>query len=365
MKRLLLSTLVILPTLTGAALAQSGPPGMPALTRPISQPVETSAPARNGGALSLGAPKAAPTSETRPTTTRVDTSASTRSTATPVPAGLASAALDQPMTLPGEPVGAAMELADSVGYQRSTIGVTSAPMRPAPSTLSIKSGRNEMVQVARNHLNRFVTPFRNPEVRTTAAVTTTKVEGSIVYVATASHEPVSVFIIDGDSPVNAFSLTLMPRDVPAVSVSLQMDGPLAMQMASAAEGPSFETADDFVSGLRETFRALAQGEVPSGFGMRPVDPRAPGMPECVLPGLQATPAQEISSGSVVIIVSKLTNRSGIPQSVDESRCASDRTLAVAAWPHVELLPGQSTELFIALRRSAAPAGNARPSVLSY
>lgn len=233
--------------------------------------------------------------------------------------------------------------------------------------LSVKPGRNQVVQVSRNQLNRFVTPFAHPVIKTTSTTTTSKVEGQIAYVATSSNEPVGIFIVDEDNPVNAISLTLMPRDIQPVSVNLQLEEyaftPAAMgNPAAAGFGPDGGT-DSFVSMLRETFRAIASGEVPRGYGIKRTPSRNSNMPECLMPGLAITPAQEISNGQMIIVVSKVTNRTAIPQTVDEQSCATDQVLAVAAWPYVDLAPGQSTELYVALRRSAPPSHQARPSVL--
>lgn len=243
------------------------------------------------------------------------------------------------------------------------------PVVPPPALqgngteLTIHPGRTEMVQIARNHLNRFVTPFARPEVQSSAQATSTKVEGSVVYVATASPEPIGIFIVDGDNPANAFSMTLMPRETPPVSMNLRLAAYAAAPATSSQSMASSDTSSSYVAELRETFRALASGEIPKGYGMRTIAGQRTDMPDCVMPGLQAVPAQEIAGGEIVVIVSRLTNVSGVPQDVNESRCASDRVLAVAAWPHVALLPGQSTELYIAVRRAAPPAANSRPSVL--
>jgi len=51
---------------------------------------------------------------------------------------------------------------------------------------------------------------------------------------------------------------------------------------------------------------------------------------------------------------------------DERSCATgkDEVLAVAAWPKVVLRPGESTELYVAVRRSAEQAATLRPSLLN-
>lgn len=347
-----------------SAAAQSGPPGMAALTRPVGQTQVVDRPAvqSTGGALALGAGPAA-AAPRRAETQMVDTAKRVPE----VPRALAAAALPAHGSEVDTSIGAAEDLVGDVAMQRSNLSTGApslGPLRPTPSEITVKPGRNEMIQVGRGHLNRLVTPFGAPDVKTAADKTRTtfEVEGSIVYVATTETQPIGFIITDLANPANAMTVTLVPRDVPAVSVALRMDE-VAAPLASGGLGVG-GGQDDFVASLRETFRQLALGEVPAGFGMKRTTAGNPLMPECLMPGLAVTPAQEITGSAITILVAKLTNRNRIPLSVDEMSCASDRVLAVAAWPSVELMPGQSTELYIALRREAPPAINARPSVLN-
>lgn len=362
MKKELLAAAAALLVVSSAA-AQSGPPGMPALTRPVGQTQELDrATVQKGGALALGSgpSTAAPK---RAETQMVDTAKKVPE----VPRALASAALPSHGADLDTNIGAAEDLVGDVAMQRSSLSTGSpslGPLRPTPSEITVKPGRNEMIQVGRGHLNRLVTPFGAPDVKTAADKTRTtfEVEGSIVYVATTETQPIGFIITDLANPANAMTVTLLPRDVPAVSVALRMDE-VAAPLASGGLGVG-GGQDDFVASLRETFRQLALGEVPAGFGMKRTAAGNPLMPECLMPGLSVQPAQEITGSAITILVAKLTNRNRIPLSVDEMSCASDRVLAVAAWPSVELMPGQSTELYIALRREAPPSINARPSVLN-
>ena len=58
-----------------------------------------------------------------------------------------------------------------------------------PKTVTVEPGTTALVEVAINHLNRIVPPFAAPQVRTVSTATT-QVDGNVVYVATASEEPV-------------------------------------------------------------------------------------------------------------------------------------------------------------------------------
>lgn len=265
---------------------------------------------------------------------------------------------------------AATELRDQVLHGRDQISAPSASTpgsntsRPSPSLLRLASGRNEMVQIARGQPNRFLTPFDVPVVRFASELTTVDVEGRMVFVTTGSSSPVTLYVEDESRPDNTFVLTLLPREVPAVSITLQMEGVQPGRTpASSSLARAHENSDHFVAVLRDTFKTLAQGRVPSGYGLsETANPRE--VPDCLMPGMRMAPAQTVTGSDVVVYVARLTNTSNIPQSVDEASCASDRVLAVAAWPYVELMPGQMTELYIAMRRGTAPSGAVRPSLIN-
>ena len=344
------------------AVAQTVP-GMP--VRPLSTPREVT-PA--GGASSLAAGGAA-TSQAGVSGHGTGAVRTTASTMTDV--GSSSKVSYATDGAPESPVGQrdeleAASLAKELAGLRSKLG-EAAGRRVEPSAageIVVKPGRSEVVRIARTQLNRFVVPFANPFAKTASTATTLETDGQVVYVASNETEPFGVMISDEDNPVNAIALTLIPQDIPAISTTLRVDGYLA---APLAVGPSAATAaqpgeDAFVHSIRETFRSIATGSVPGGFGLKTIMPGADA-PDCFMPGLKIEPAQEISNAQISVYVQKVTNTTKSPAQIDESRCASDRVIAVAAWPYVELMPMQSTELYIAVRREPPTPSNQRPSVL--
>ncbi|MFU9136279.1 type III secretion system outer membrane ring subunit SctC [Erwinia tasmaniensis] len=72
--------------------------------------------------------------------------------------------------------------------------------------------------------------------------------------------------------------------------------------------------------------------------------------------------QWYGNSSMQIAVGVLTNSSSAEARFDESSCRSDRTLAVSAWPHSKLKPGESTEVYVAYD-TQIPARPARVSLL--
>lgn len=82
-----------------------------------------------------------------------------------------------------------------------------------PTTLLMTPGVNELIPVALGHLNRIVTPFESPQVRTTSDAQT-QIKGNVVYVATDKESPVSLYITPPGQEASALSVTLVPRRIP-------------------------------------------------------------------------------------------------------------------------------------------------------
>jgi len=114
--------------------------------------------------------------------------------------GPLQAADDPGIELPPVPravLAAARIGAASGGFRHVSVskgeGTGTAALELGPRTLVVTPGTTAIVEVAIDHLNRIVTPFAAPRVRTVSQATT-QVEGNAVYVATASEDPVSLYI---------------------------------------------------------------------------------------------------------------------------------------------------------------------------
>jgi conjugal transfer pilus assembly protein TraK len=231
----------------------------------------------------------------------------------------------------------------------------------APETLRVRPGVNEIVPVAIGHLNRIVTPFEHPRVRTVSTATT-EVEGRAVYVAPATEEPVALFLTSAEDEDLALSLTLAPRRIPPRELRLALDGGT---QATPAVATRWEQAQPYAETLTRALRALALGEVPAGYGLR--GPRRGESAGCAQGGLAVRIGQVLEGHALWLVAARAENVSAEWVTLDESRCeasVSEAVLAVAAWPRVELAPGDATELYLAVRpRGAEAAPRARPPLV--
>ena len=256
-----------------------------------------------------------------------------------------------------------------VGMGASAGQAPSAAMELGPRNVSITPGTTALIEIAIDHLNRIVTPFANPVVRTVSAASTS-VDGHVVYVATSTEEPVSLYISDGQSNDLALSLTLAPRYVPPREIRLTVPG-YRGQGASGAAPDSGKSASlpgtagegngstPYVAALTDLLRAMAQRRLPAGFQVKGSGPKA----HCA-PGLKITKTQLIQGATASVLTLGVRNAGTGTVPANESACDLDKGIvaAVGAWPLKTLAPGQETEVFLVLQEGAVatdPSGTPR------
>lgn len=240
-----------------------------------------------------------------------------------------------------------------------------------PQTIKVSSGINEIVTVAQNHLNRIVTPFPSPRVRTVSRAET-QVEGNVVYVASNSEEPVTLYITPGENEALAISLTLAPKLIPPREIRLELAGVeysrlTQSQPASKKAGDSDDTVQqEHIAQIKATLRELALMQSPIGFSGRPVT--ANETVYCDQAGIQTTVGQAFDGRHTTILIAKTVNTTPQRVELDERACVGQGAgvsdvVAVAAWPEVWLEPGQSTELFVVMKQRGITDEQIRPSLL--
>jgi conjugal transfer pilus assembly protein TraK len=241
----------------------------------------------------------------------------------PVPRAVLLAANDAPATIRHVSAEVPVEDAPEVGE------APAATLSLGPKTIRVSSGTTAIVEVAIDHLNRIVTPFMSPQVRTVSRATT-QVDGNAIYVATASEEPVSIFITEAGDTATAISLTLAPRHIPPREVRLVLTGGVVRTAAPTVRPPRPLARNDqpYVEHIASAFRALAQNRVPAGYELRKA-----GRGErvaCRQPGLSATNAQVFEGRGLRILAAKVRNGGKQATVLEEHGCGAGSSTVVAA-----------------------------------
>jgi conjugal transfer pilus assembly protein TraK len=201
----------------------------------------------------------------------------------------------------------------------------------------------------------------------TVSRATTQVDGNAIYVATASQEPVSLFITEAGDSATASSLTLAPRHIPPREVRLVLTGAPVRTAAPAIKPPRPLARNDqpYVEHIASAFRTLAQNRVPAGYELRKA--RRGEWLDCRQPGLSVTTTQVFEGRGLRILAAKARNRAKQPILLEEHRCGADAgsvVAAVAAWPRSRLASGEETELYVAVRPGGPDRERGdRPSLL--
>jgi len=239
-----------------------------------------------------------------------------------------------------------------------------------PQKLQIIPGVNEIIPVAIGHLNRIVTPFNKPEIRTVSTASTS-VSGNVVYVSPPDETPVTLFITPESSEDLAISITLMPKRIPPREIQLSLNDANYKKLESV-QHPTNSDGDkpshnpqDYIAELKTTFRSLALMRTPAGYSLR--DPLPNEQLQCSQASFHTQTGQTLEGRDLFILVGILQNKGPTTVEVDERACSGNNAdvLAVSVWPTVMLAPGESTELYVAVRKHSDEDGSTtRPSLLT-
>ncbi|NOS74648.1 MAG: hypothetical protein HOP36_08960 [Methyloglobulus sp.] len=232
-------------------------------------------------------------------------------------------------------------------------------IRPRP-------GQTENVVIARGKLNRIVTPYADPKVLTVDSVET-KVDGSSVYIATDSEMPVSLFITDTETG-GAASLQLSPQAmVSPVEMRIEADQGKLVERGDGEPSYGsrlFRQDSPYITEVKAILQALGKQLIPTGFTLVEANEESSPDPVCRAPNLSFRLGQVLAGTESRIFVFIAQNNGTSPMVFEESVCASENTVAVAAWPKVRLAPGERTEVYVLMRQPELKSGEeTRPALL--
>jgi conjugal transfer pilus assembly protein TraK len=218
------------------------------------------------------------------------------------------------------------------------------------SRILVSQGVTEIIKIARNFPNRFITPFASAEVITTDDNLTHDGVGGSVVVATSGDKPIGIFLQDRDTD-RSIGIVLIPEDIPQRELRLVLDDSWAtpIMRAGADASPAMASGQsDYVESVKAIFRQMAKGDIPDGHALAPITPEL--VPNCQIPGLSIRPGQMLEGTITRIVVYVASNQTSSTLPVQESGCFRSGVLAVSAYPRPVLDPGQSTEVYVLMRK---------------
>ena len=242
------------------------------------------------------------------------------------------------------------------------LGMAPGSEKPVdPVVIHCRPGENAMIPVAENFPNRFDTPFVDPHVIDTKGDDSNMRVANSVFLTATRTTPFAIWIVDGKAGSQMCSLTLIPQNIPAQNLVLQMEGAMrgdpAKAFAPGAQSEETGREDQYTIGLRTLMRTVARGIAPRGFSEERLDV---GM--AVSNGIAATPEHLYAGSHYDIYIYRLTNKSRAPVTLSEEAFGTKGVRAVAFNPYIILPPGQSTEVYIIADRPDADASDSEAEV---
>lgn len=248
------------------------------------------------------------------------------------------------------------------------------------NVIAMKPGDNVFIPISREHPNRLLTPFTNPNVISTSLSGGRKkgecgevcVRDGVIYITTDSPTAVTAFVTEKGHEDIAFSVTMVPQAIPPREVRFTLPEPIMDELrrnrgkgGSMQRAQVWETTQPYVETLKLSLRAVALGQVPDGYTLRNVR-TTDRVPTCSHPGLNIdfTHGQVMEGFNLNIYAGVITNIANKPVEFRNQNCGNWQNAAVTSWPLTVLRPGQQTEIYIAVKQEeeVAPESVRRPLI---
>lgn len=236
------------------------------------------------------------------------------------------------------------------------LGLLPGEKRPMmANVVRVTSHYNEVLYVSAGFPNRISTPFAAPKLIDNSEVEW-QVQGQSLYISPKSAEkPVGIFVTGAGANDPVVSLTLIPRNIPAQTIILQMDEDPSSAAASSQPGES--EASSYTDRLRSILRHVVIGKTPAGFseGLLPV---AVGRMDALL----VMPEKRYSGQHLDVFKYRVENVGQAEIELAESSFYRDGVRAVSIYPVIKLQKGMSTSVFVLSDKAALAEASAEPAL---
>ena len=226
------------------------------------------------------------------------------------------------------------------------------------NVVRVSSHYNEVLYVSSGFPNRISTPFAAPKLIDNSEVEW-QVQGQSLYLSPKTAEkPVGIFVTGSGVNDPVVSLTLIPRNIPAQTLILQLDED-ASAAASIPPGES-EEASGYTDRLRGILRSVVMGKTPVGFseGLLPV---AVGR----LDALLVMPEKRYSGQHLDVFKYRVENVGQEEIELAEPSFYRDGVRAVSIYPVIKLRKGMSTSVFVLSDKAALVEASAEPAQAAH
>jgi len=226
------------------------------------------------------------------------------------------------------------------------------------NVVRVTSHYNEVLFVSAGFPNRISTPFAAPKLIDNSEVEW-QVQGQSLYISPkSSDKPVGIFVTGAGVNDPVVSLTLIPRNIPAQTIILQLDEEATAAVSSQPGEP--EEASSYTDRLRSILRGVVMGKTPAGFseGLLPV---AVGR----LDALLVMPEKRYSGQHLDVFKYRVENVGQAEIELAESSFYRDGVRAVSIYPVIRLRKGMSTTVFVLSDKGALTEASPEPAQAAH
>jgi len=232
-------------------------------------------------------------------------------------------------------------------------GLGTPPGMPAPSgrpvPIQAQNGVNEIVNVSAFMPNRISTPFTDAKV-VDFSNTKYQVIGGDVYLVPKTKEPIGLFIRDNRPGSPTIALTLVPKQIPGVSILVNIEGGYASGASSAGDTEDSREEGSYEATLKKVMRRVTIEGTPSGYTDTAL---STGIAQ--LGDVRIIPEKRYSGQNFDIYRYRLVNSGKTSLELSEETFYQKGVKAVAFFPLLRLDPWQSTKVLIVTGKSSGGA----------
>ena len=233
------------------------------------------------------------------------------------------------------------------------LGLLPGEKRPMmANVVRVDSHYNEVLYVSSGFPNRISTPFAAPKLIDNSEVEW-QVQGQSLYLSPKSAEkPVGIFVTGSGVNDPVVSLTLIPRNIPAQTLILQLDEDRSSAAGAEQSGESAE-ASNYTDRLRGILRSVVMGKTPAGFseGLLPMAVGRMGE-------LLVMPEKRYSGQHLDVFKYRVENVGPEEIELAEPSFYRDGVRAVSIYPVIKLRKGMSTSVYVLSDKAALAESSA-------
>lgn len=245
---------------------------------------------------------------------------------------------------------------DISGFAQNTVarrtnpplpGVAVGVRLPAKNSVVISTTGDgtETAYLSKRFPNRIATPFSTPRTIGNAPISK-EIDGSNLFIVPKNDQPFTIYITGTAANDPVISLTLIPKDIPAQTITVQLDSTQGLSQKNAR-------VDSYTKQLVDLLKTVALGKTPEGYSEG-------AMPNLVVTqpqgGLVIIPLTRYSGSNLDIYKYKVENNQEDIE-LSETSFYQRGVRAVSIVPSVVLHKGESATVFVLADKTLLDGGN--------